>query len=207
MLTKYIECELALLEYDRKDRIKEYFIYLSENNQIEAFYGRDIPTKRTKDILKDVNDYEVWLIDRMNRGKPLSELTLKEDEWDNVGKIHINKRYACIQKVGVKGKPFCRGACCLVDIDGFRDRTQPILYTSDTKRVYNIGRCYIKSSITFPVICIGYKHYFVTINESMEQEKVLDYCVTTQKEVDKLLKYYDVKFKKITDPIVKYLIK
>lgn len=206
MLTKYIESELALLDYDRKDVVKEYFIYLSENNQIVAFYGRDIPTKRTKEILNDVNDYEVWLIDRMERGKPLSELTLKEDEWSDLGKIYLNKRYACIQKVGVNGRPFYRGACCLVDVDGFRDRAQPILYTSDTKRVYNIGRCYIKSNSDFPVVDVKCKHYFVTINDGVE-ERVFDYCITTQKEVDKLLKYYDVKFKRITDLLAKYLIK
>ena len=123
--------------------------------------------------------------------KPLSPLTLKDDEWTDIGHGFQNKRNSTVFKEYKDSRPYY--------IDAFYKRNETKSTYLGTLTVGNgriLKRCYIKDFNEMPKICIDVidcevnKETGVTeVGSGWWKEEMKDVS-----QLDELAKYYDLEF-------------
>jgi len=123
--------------------------------------------------------------------KPLSPLTLDDDEWNDTGHGIQNKRNSAVFKECKEGKPYY--------IDAFYKKNQVGHTYSGTLTIGDgriLKRCYIKDPNEMPKICIDIIDWEVNketgvkeVGSGWWEEKMKDVS-----QLDELAKYYDFVF-------------
>lgn len=172
-LLEHAKVELKLIEADSKDSMYGGMLYDSCLELIEVF-SKQGHSGMSAGIVRD-------LFNKLSDFKPLSKLTLKDDEWfECTDYMMQNKRNGAVFKDGKDGRAYY--------IDAFYKKTQTGSTWSgclDLKDGRSVRRCYIKDTANMPRVCI----------DVIEREVKKDDWEMTMKDeaqLDELRKFYDL---------------
>lgn len=121
------------------------------------------------------------LFDKLSRYKNISPLTLKDDEWVEVGEgQYQNKRRSSVFKTGKDGRAYFN--------DAYYKKTQTGSTWNgslDLQDGTRITKCYIKDVKSMPSVCID-------VIETEVSKDNWDMVIKDMKQLDELRKYYDL---------------
>jgi len=120
------------------------------------------------------------LFDKLSRYKPISPLTGKDDEWNEIADgIYQNNRNCAVFKDGKDGKAYFNDAYVKKTPNGscWNGRL-------DLKDGRSIGRCYIKDFANMPTITIN-------VLEKEVAKDDWEMWIEDESQLEELAKYYD----------------
>jgi len=121
------------------------------------------------------------LFDKLSRYKPITPLTLKDDEWCEIGTDKFqNKRRSSVFKDGKNGRAYF--------IDAYYKKTQTGSTWSgslDLQDGTRITKCYIKDVKSMPSVCID-------VIETEVSKDNWDMVIKDMEQLNELKKHYDI---------------
>lgn len=141
-LIEHAKRELKLIGADSKDGVYDGMLYDSCMELVTVF-SKQGHSEMSASIVRD-------LFNKLADFKPLSKLTLDDDEWSEVGNgIYQNNRNSAVFKDGKDRRAYY--------IDAFYKKTRNGSTWSGSLDVpdgRSIRRCYIKDTANMPKVCI-----------------------------------------------------
>ena len=118
------------------------------------------------------------LFNTLAQYKPISKLTLSDDEWNEVNEVgdntYQNKRNPAVFKEGITGKPY------YIDAFYMKDQNGSTFTGSLPYKGHTIIKCYIKDTANMPTIKID------VVDDGD------DYKIVYETQVEELMKYYEL---------------
>lgn len=172
-LIEHAKKELKLIGADDKDSMYGGMLYDSCIELIDVF-SKQGHSGNSASIVREI-------FHKLADFKPLSKLTLLDDEWNAVSETtYQNRRNSAVFKEGKDGRAHY--------IDAFYKKTQTGSTWSgslDLKNGRCVRKCYIKDTAKMPRICID-------VIEVEVRKDDLKMTIKDESQLDELRKFYDL---------------
>lgn len=208
-LIQYSINELNIINYKNKDKIVKIIDIICNQEHsgfsigfiIRAIRDKNFETKsdmlkedfdEIKDLVTPLGEEDITILTKLLKYKPLSPLTLKDDEWLKCSYKdgYQNKRLSGLFKDGKDGRPHYLDAVSCVTQNGV-SWSMGRVWVKGTNKYYLLRQAYPKQFNEFPTIKINV--------EEVEVAKDDWESYTTEEELDKVREYYDIPFEESDD--------